>query len=456
MDPLHQPSRLRRFLRIFLQLLLLAGLIAAGYFGWQKWKKTTEKGPEYATESAQIQALLIERTTATGTLQPLVSVQVGAQISGRIIKLNANYNSTVHKGDLLAELDATLIGSQVAQARANLTSAKAGVQHAEAALKVAQKSLTRTRNLYDKQLSTQADYDTATAQVELGKADLNNALANVVQAQAQLALQETNLAYCKIYSPVDGVVLSRSVDVGQTVAASLQAPVLFLIAKDLTDMQVHANVDEADIGKLMEEMHATFTVDAYRGQRFDGVVSQIRLSPQVVQNVVTYDAVVDVHNPGNKLKPGMTATVVFETAKRRDVLVVPNAALRFRPGADDKVADTDLPGTATQTGKETQPAEGGKKHKKKHGDVANLSGATTETTQERAPPSRVYRLEGQQLVAVEVVTGVSDGKFTEILTGKLKAGDEVVVRRVDKNQPGTPMAPGGAKGGQGGMPRKLF
>ena len=195
MDPLAPPSRLRRILTLILQITVLAGLGAGGYFGWKKYQKTSVKPPEYVTEPAQVLPLLIERTTATGTLQPLLTVQVGAQVSGRIVKLYANYNSQVHQGDLLAELDPTLYASQVAQARANLAQSRAVLQHAEAAQRSAQKTLARTQVLYAKQLATQADHDTAIATVEMGRADIANAQANIVQGEASLALQETNLGW---------------------------------------------------------------------------------------------------------------------------------------------------------------------------------------------------------------------------------------------------------------------
>ncbi len=454
MDPLVPHSRTRRIVTVVVQIVVVAGLAVGCYFAWKKYQKTNEKGPEYVTEAVQNVPLLVERTTATGTLQPLLTVQVGAQVSGRIIKLYANYNSLVHTGDLLAELDPTLYASQVAQTRANLARVKADLQHAQAAQRAAQKTLKRTEVLFAKQLATQADHDAATAAVEMGKADIANAEASIIQAEAALALNETNLAYCKIYSPVDGVVLSRSVDVGQTVAASLQAPVLFSIAKDLGKMQVHANVDEADIGKLAEAMPATFTVDAYRGMNFQGVISQLRLSPQVVQNVVTYDAVVDVMNTGNRLKPGMTATVVFETATRQGVLAVPNAALRWKPTADDKVlGETPVgkkPGMPDAVGE-----SGGHGGRKKAPDAVGLAGAATPSDLARVLPSKVYVWRGKVLTPVEVVTGVSDGRYTEVLSGKLAVDDPVVVRRIDGGT-SSAGAMGGAKGPKGGMPRRMF
>ena len=445
MDPLLPPSRLRRTLTIVVQILVVAGLAAGGFLGWKKWQKSSEKPPEYVTDKVQTLPLLIERTTATGTLQPLVTVQVGSQVSGRIIKLYANFNSMVHKGDLLAELDPTLYASQVAQAKANLAQSRAVLQRDEATQRSALKTLHRVQTLFAKQLAVQADLDGAVAAAEISKADVANAEANIVQGEAALALQETNLTYCKIHSPVDGVVLSRAVDVGQTVAASLQAPVLFTIAQDLGSMQVHANVDEADIGKLAEGMPAAFTVDAYRGMTFQGVVSQLRLSPQTVQNVVTYDAVVDVKNIANRLKPGLTATVVFETAQRKGILAVPNAALRWRPTADDKIeGETGAKGGRTAT-------EPGQKTGKKPSDaLLDLPTGVSSTELGKVPPSRVYVMRGKKLVPVDVVTGVTDGRFTEVLSGNVHADDLLVIRRLEKS--GTS---GSGKAPQG-MPRRMF
>ena len=462
MDPLAPPSLKRRVLTRVVQLLVLAGVGLGGWKAWTSWRQQKDKPPEYQTEVVQKLPLLVERTTATGTLQALVTVSVGSQVSGRIAKLYADYNSQVKQGQLLAELDPTMFQTQVSQNKANVEQAKAQLARAEAASRAAERTLKRTKELYANKLATQADLDGALANSDLATADIHGQRAQLVQAEAQLALAETNLTYTKIFSPVDGVVLARSVDVGQTVAASMQAPVLFQIAKDLGQMQVHAAVDEADVGRLKEGMPAHFTVDAFRGEVFTGTVSQLRLSPTTVQNVVTYDAVVDVANPGNRLRPGMTATVTFDTATRRDVVVVPNAALRWRPGPEDKLDGDAVAG-----------AEGKKwAGKRGHGDdapkAAGLAGAGTESTDPfKAPPSKVYVLHGGLPKPVEVVTGVTDGRFSELLSPAPALDEALVVRRVDKDKSSgsagapSPFSPGGGRrpsggGGGGGGSRRMF
>lgn len=465
-----QPSRARRIFGVVFRLLLLGGLAAGGWYGYKQYKKNRDKPPEYATEAVVIAPSIVEKTTATGTLQALVTVQIGAQISGRIIKLYADFNSVVTKDQLLAELDPTLLKTQVAQARATLENQKAGVLHAQAAVRAAERVLSRNRKLYEQKLATEADFDTSKANHELAIADHRAAEAQVVQARAALDLQETNLAYTKIYSPIDGVVLSRSVDVGQTVAASLQAPVLFSIAKDLGQMQLHANVDEADIGKLRKAMPAKFTVDAFRGEIFHGTINELRLSPQVVQNVVTYDAVIDVPNLGNKLRPGMTATVTFETQRRLQVLAVPNGALRYHPAADElldeahgKTGDNTAEAkVATPTADDADLTKAEKKARKKAkreqaaarlASEASASGDDGNVT----PSSKVYRLRDKALQQIELTVGVTDGRFSEVLTGDLQVGDLLVVRRLDVKDAGS-KGSGGPGGGGGGarMPKKLF
>ncbi len=473
MDELLPKPWWRRALAFTWRLALLAAVAVAAWQGWSRWQIAQQKGPEYATEAAFRAPYLVEKTTATGTLQALVSVQVGAQVSGRLVQIYKDYNNEVHEGELIAELDPTLYKSQLDQGRANLLNAQAGVQRAEAAHRAAEKTMHRTRQLYDKQLATQADLDQAQAQLELTAADVVGNKAQVAQAQAQVRVQEINLAYTKIYSPVDGVVLSRNVDVGQTVAASLQAPVLFQIAKDLSKMQVHVAIDEADIGKLADKMSASFTVDAFRGTTFFGQVTQLRLSPQTVQNVVTYDAVVDVANPGARLRPGMTASVTFETAHRRDVLAVPNAALRYKPGADEKIEGLPAAPTATAgvggAGGDDKGGEGRGKWRQRKAEAMALAAGATGTAAGASPPpvaakplaSKLFVLRTGKVWQVEVTTGISDSRSTEIVSGDLKVGDLLVTRRTDKvtGAPGSPAAgPGGRSGGSGGggAPRRLF
>src|SRR5437764_10779330 len=291
---------------------------------------------------------IVDTVGATGTLQAVTTVQVGSQVSGNISWLGADFNSIVKKGQVIARLDPSLFDAQVeqskanmAQARANLAKAQSDLERMKVQLTDAQQKYTRAQELAARSLLPQSDLDSAkiavdSAQASLGaqQATVNQATASVSQAQASVNQNQVNLDHTVITAPIDGIVTQRSVDVGQTVAASMQAPTLFIIAADLTKMQVNANVDEADVGRIRPGQHVTFRVDAYATETFEGTVSQIRLQPVVVQNVTTYGTVIDVPNSLLKLKPGMTANVKVEIAKRTDVMRVPNAALRFRPTAE--------------------------------------------------------------------------------------------------------------------------
>ena len=291
---------------------------------------------------------IVDTVGATGTLQAVTTVQVGSQVSGNISWLGADFNSIVKKGQVIARLDPSLFEAQLeqskanlAQARANLAKAQSDLERMKVQLTDADQKFTRAKELAAKSLLPQSDLDSAkiavdSAQASLGaqQATVNQATASVSQAQASVNQNQVNLDHTIITAPIDGIVTQRSVDVGQTVAASMQAPTLFILAADLTKMQVNANIDEADVGRIRPGQHVTFRVDAYPTETFDGAVSQIRLQPVVVQNVTTYGTVIDVPNAQLKLKPGMTANVKVEISKRTDVLRVPNAAMRFRPTQD--------------------------------------------------------------------------------------------------------------------------
>src|SRR5256885_5420992 len=291
---------------------------------------------------------IVDTVGATGTLQAVTTVQVGSQVSGNISWRGAAFNSIVKKGQVIARVDPSLFQAQLeqskanlAQSRANLAKAQSDLERMRVQLTDAQQKYTRAQELAAKSLLPQSDLDAAkiavdSAQASLGaqQATVNQATASVSQAQASVNQNQVNLDHTVITAPIDGIVTQRSVDVGQTVAASMQAPTLFVLAADLTKMQVNANIDEADVGRIRPGQHVTFRVDAYPTETFEGTVSQIRLQPVVVQNVTTYGTVIDVPNNQLKLKPGMTANVKVEIAKRSDVLRVPNAALRFRPTAE--------------------------------------------------------------------------------------------------------------------------
>lgn len=280
--------------------------------------------------------------TATGTVNPLTTVLVGTQVSGRIKALYADYNSPVTKGQLIAEIDPETFRAQLEQARATLLSARATLQQAQAQLRDAERTLRRSRDLFESGVVGQSELDAAETAWAVADSSVGVARAQVAQAEASAAYAETNLRYTKIHSPVDGVVISREVDVGQTVAATFQTPTLFTIARDLKKMQINANVDEADIGRVAPGQPAEFVVDAYPDTIFPGRVEQVRNAPKTVQNVVTYDVVISVDNSELKLKPGMTANVTIIVDTRSGVLRVPNAALRFWP--DEVPRDPDAHG----------------------------------------------------------------------------------------------------------------
>ncbi len=307
-------------------LVVLAG--GAAYYKYAG----AAKAPEIEFKTAAIEKRrIVGRITASGTLQAVVTVQVGAQVSGRIQALHADFNSVVKKGELIAVLEPQLFQAAVAQASANHRAARASVAQARAKALDADRQYKRVKELQAEGLASQIDVDTAQTTAAVAEAQVDSAKASVDQAAAQLNQAQVNLSYTKILSPIDGVVISRSVDVGQTVAASLSAPVIFTIAEDLRKMQVNTSISEGDVGRLEPAMNSYFTVDAFPGQRFTGTIHEIRNAAQTVQNVVTYNALIDVANDDLKLRPGMTANTTIIYAQRDDVIAVPNQALRFRP-----------------------------------------------------------------------------------------------------------------------------
>ena len=352
------------------------------------------------------------QVTATGTVNAVTTVLVGTQVSGTIKSLSADFNSYVKKGQLLAQIDPATLDAQVQQARANLAVAQANVKKSEAALIDARRQLSRNNELFDRKLIAKSDRETTETNELSAVAQMEATKAQVEQAKAALQVAETNLQYTRIISPVDGMVISRSVDVGQTVAASFQTPTLFTIAQDLAKMQIDTSVDEADIGKMRKDQVVEFSVDAYPEKIFTGRVSVIRNAPITVQNVVTYDVVVLVANPDKILKPGMTANVSIITAEKSDVLTVPNAALRFRPVEK------------ANAGKTPEMKSPERKGDERKGD-------------ERKGPV-VWRLENKKPKRVSITVGISDGSNTEVASGELRAGEEVIVASVEsKNKAGS-------------------
>jgi HlyD family secretion protein len=386
-------------------------LVAAGFFAW-RWQKS-HAAPDITYKTAPIEKRrIVARVTASGTLQATVTVQVGAQVSGRIQKLYADYNSTVKKNELIAKLDPQLFQAAVEQASANHASAKAAVVRAEAQQRDAEVVYQRTKALADQGLASTGELQTAETNVAVTKAATEVAKASLAQSAAALHQAQVNLSYTDIHSPIDGTVISRNVDVGQTVAASLQAPVLFTIAEDLRKMQVHTSVAEGDVGRLEQGMDATFTVDAFPGQRFKGKVGQIRNAAQTVQNVVTYDAVIDVDNSDLRLRPGMTATVTIVWAEKDDVVAVPNTAMRFKPPPEIASAVAGGPSGGPSAG-----APGARRPRNAPGDAKRPSETEART---------VYVLRNGRPETVRVTPGLTDGTVTEVAEGDVRPGDEAI------------------------------
>ena len=381
---------------------LLVVLLAAGLFFYFK---NGNNAPKFKTQTAA-RGDIRATVTATGTMNAVTTVLVGTQVSGTISKLYVDFNSPVKKGQILAQIDPATFQAQVDQARANMMAARANVQKAEAAVVDTKRTMERNKTLFARNLIAKSDEDTAETNYLSAEAQLSASKAAVAQTKAALDFAETNFRYTKIISPVDGTVISRNVDVGQTVAASFQTPTLFNIAQDLTRMQIDTSVDEADIGKIKVEQTVEFAVDAYPDITFRGKVSEVRNAPITVQNVVTYDVVVRVDNPELKLKPGMTANVSIILDEKKGVLRVPNAALRFRPPESGK-AITPQKGSADQKG------------------------------------SAVWVLENGKPKRIKVTTGIGDGSYTEVVSGELKEGDAVIVESIGGvKKSDTPVSPG--------------
>jgi HlyD family secretion protein len=398
--------------RFFPWLAVIVGLLIIAFIVRQC---RTAGAANYQTAEVT-RGSITQAVTATGTLNPVVTVQVGSQVSGNIAKLFADFNSQVKAGQVVAQIDPAIFQATVTQAEGDLASAKA-------ALELAKITAARTQELFARKTSSQADVDQAIA-------TLHQAEANVKIKQGALDKAKADLDHCTITSPIDGVVISRSVDVGQTVAASLQAPVIFAIANDLTKMQIDANVAEADVGVVTIDQNVDFTVDAFPMQIFHGKVVQVRNAPITVQNVVTYDTVIGVSNPELKLKPGMTANVSIIIAHRDDVLLIKNAALRYRP-----------PDATPVEAKQSVPGRG-----------ARRGGAGDAGARERRAERTVYVLPNfaSHPRPVQIKTGISDGIMTEVVEG-LKEGDRAVTAELTS----TTAAPSPPTNPFGGGPRRF-
>jgi HlyD family secretion protein len=409
----------RRSFWILIAVLAVTGSLAAYYH-----VSGGDDSPQYIT-AVVTREDLVDTVEATGTLGAVTTVQVGTQVSGTIASLHADFNSEVKKGQVIARLDPSLMQAQVEQAEATIVRLQADVSRARAALEDARLKLQRGRELLSQGLVPRADVDTAESTARQAEASLQAAEAQVIQARASLNQNKVNLGHTVITAPVDGIVISRNVDVGQTVAASMSAPTLFVIAKDLTQMQVEASVDESDIGRIRPGERVTFRVDAYPNDVFTGTVSQVRLQPVVVQNVVSYVTVIDVPNREGKLKPGMTATVSIEIARADNVLSVPNSALRFQPAAGRR-----SPVTRSRA-------------------AAAVDGSAAETQL-----GRVWTLRDGQLQPLRVETGITNGTATAVSGSALREGTVVVTGVMAANDDATsttsPLIP---QRGRGSRPR---
>jgi HlyD family secretion protein len=500
----------------FIKSVLILGVLGGGgYYGWLQWKKkqTEQSKPQFNIAKIE-RGDVVQQVTASGTLNPVVNIQVGSQISGQITNLLVDFNSKVKAGDLVAEIDSATYKTRLLQNEADLASARANLQLAET-------NTRRAEQLFKDKLISQADYDTAVV-------NLAQAQAQVQTREAQVNSTKVDLERCKIIAPIDGIVIDRKVDVGQTVAASLNAPVLFMIANDLTKMQINASVAEADIGSVEEGLEVKFTVDAFPGREFPGRVTQVRNAPVTVQNVVSYDTIIEVNNADGKLKPGMTANVNIITAKKEGTVRLPNSALRFKPPTPPPSATGDTARTADATAKGA-PAEsipqtpdamiakakelrekgeemseemrakfremmksgqitpqqmgftgggpggpggaggfgGGKGFGGGRGKAAGGAGGTSN----RPATKTIYVVDGSlnstnitvaDMKAVTIKTGITDGMYTEVIEG-LKEGDVIVTGQVltaasAANRPtnpfssGSPFGGGRPPGGGGGGP----
>ena len=427
MRRLTQSKQLLRWLK---WLVVLAVLTTGVGYGWYVGQPAGGMRVEYETEDVSLGELTYA-VTASGQLNPVVRVEVGSQISGIIQKLFADFNSNVKEGQLVAQIDPAAYEAAFVQAEGNLASTKA-------ALELARLNERRTQELLKNNLVAQSEYDSAIA-------NLHQAEAAVKISEGARRKAQVDLSRCTIHSPIDGIVISRDVNVGQTVAASLSAPKLFVIANDLAKMQIEAKVSEADIGRVAVGQNVKFNVDAFPGNTFAGQVVQVRNSPTNDQNVVTYETIIEVNNPELKLKPGMTANVTIVVAQRDGVLKIPNAALRFRPPKDVEVKKIEPAEASSESAKKlddtttdkNSSSESAKKPDDSTGKNTSVASAnrSDDTTAKKVKKDKKSKRKGEQtiyllrdgaLCSTQVKLGITDGRESEVTEG-LKEGDVVVV-----------------------------
>jgi HlyD family secretion protein len=407
----------------------VASVIGLGGAGW--WQLGDgDKEPPYVTTPAQ-RATITQVVSSTGTLQAVITVQVGSQVSGTIEKLFADFNTKVKAGQIVAQLNQDKFRAAEDQARANLLAAQSNIEKSKVSVADTLRTLERNRQLRKKELMAQSDLDAAQAAYDAAVAQVEVNRAQAAQAQASLKQATVDLNNTVIRSPVDGLVISRNVDVGQTVAASLQAPTLFTIANELARMEVHTNVDEADVGNVKEGQEVTFTVDAFPSRRFRGRVHQVRNAPIVVQNVVTYVAVVRIDNKELLLKPGMTANVQFLVSQKEDVLTIPNMAMRFKPPEEKEEAQELLRREQSRTA----PKIGERRTSRQ--SAARGSGASGGGTRR----ARIYLLKDDKAQPVEIQLGITDGSRTEIRNGDVQENDPVIIGMSSNADAGGPALP---------------
>lgn len=462
-------------------IVVAAIVVVGGVLGLTVFKNGKNGVTAYRKEAlarGDIEALVV----TTGTLNPIEIVDVGSQVSGKVDKLYADFNSQVTSGQVVAELDQDLLKMKVQQSEANYQSAVASLDRAKVTLGTSENQYERAKSLFAKNLVSIEEKEAAEAAFLGAKSDVTSAEARLAQAKSQLDSSKVDLSYSIIRSPVDGIVITRKINIGQTVQASFQAPVLFQVATDLTKMKVECSVDEADIGKVKENQVVRFTVEAFPDETFRGTVSQVRYSPETVQNVVTYTTIVNVENPEKKLRPGMTATVSIIVGEAKNVLRVPNAALRFTPNlpAEEMQKLFKEMGDRMQARRQAEggagaPAAGGPAVAPGAPSGAPAQGQSPAQSQafgpggrqgmaafgggngvapggtQRKQPSRVWVQDKDgKLRMVFLRPGVTDNSYTEVVRGELKEGDEVLLGEASMAKTTT------TQQGPGGPPRMMF